>query len=177
MSVSSCRRSCTRAFMSAVKKRYALRPASFAAYIAVSACLMSPTPSSASTGNSATPIEHVSVGVWSASRNGAWNASRTRVSTAITSNDAGSGIEARQDHHELVAAQARDRVRFAHGSRQPLRDRLQELVARVVAERVVDALEVVEVEEQASDVRAVALRLREDLLQPLVEQRAVGQSR
>ena len=58
---------------------------------------------------------------------------------------------------------------------QPLRDRLQQLVAGVVAERVVDALEVVEVEEQARDLRAVALRLREDLLQPLVEQRPVRQ--
>ena len=85
-------------------------------------------------------------------------------------------VEARQDHDELVAAQPRDGVRLAHRAGQPLRDRLQQLVAGVVAQRVVDALEVVEVEEQARDVRAVALRLREDLLQPLVEQRPVRQS-
>ena len=85
------------------------------------------------------------------------------------------GIEPGQDQHELVAAEPRDGVRLAHRAGQPLRDRLQQLVAGIVAERVVDALEVVEIEEQAGDVRAVALRLREDLLQPLVQQRAVGQ--
>ena len=86
------------------------------------------------------------------------------------------GVEAGQHEHELVAAEARDRVRLAHRRREPLRDRLQQLVAGVVAERVVDALEVVEVEEQAGDLRGVALRLREDLLQPLVQQRAVRQA-
>ena len=84
-------------------------------------------------------------------------------------------IEPGQDHDELVAAEPRDRVGFAHRGREALRHRLQQLVARVVAERVVDALEVIEIEEQAGDVRAVALRLREDLLQPLVEQRPVRQ--
>ena len=42
-------------------------------------------------------------------------------------------VEARQHDDELVAAQARDRVALAHRAGQPLRDRLQQLVAGVVA--------------------------------------------
>ena len=87
------------------------------------------------------------------------------------------GVETRQDHHELVAAQARNGIGLADGRGEALGHRLQQLVAGIVAERVVDALEMVEVEEQARDVRGVALRLREDLLQPLVEERPVRQPR
>ena len=87
------------------------------------------------------------------------------------------GIEARKDDDEFVAAEPRDGVGFAHRGREPLRDRLQQLIARIVAQRVVDPLEVIEVEEQARDVRAVALRLREDLLQPLIEERPIRQAR
>jgi hypothetical protein len=85
-------------------------------------------------------------------------------------------IESRQDHDELVAAQPRHGVRLAHCGREPLRNRLQQLVAGIVTEGVVDPLEVIEIEEQARDVRAVSLRLGEDLLQPLVEQRSIRQS-
>ena len=85
-------------------------------------------------------------------------------------------IEAGQDHDELVAAEARDGVALAHRAGQPLRDRLQQLVAGIVAERVVDALEVIEVEEDARDLHAAALRLREDLPQARVKQAAVRQS-
>ena len=73
------------------------------------------------------------------------------------------GAETRQHEHEFIAAQPRDRVALAHGLHQPLRDRLQQLVAGVVTERIVDPLEVVEVEKQACDLRAVAQRLRENL--------------
>ena len=110
------------------------------------------------------------------SRNGARNDSRTRASTVIVSNVACAGSRPGRIDDELVAAEPRDGVGFAHRRGEPLRDRLQQLVAGVVAQRVVDALEMVEVEEEARDVRAVALRLREDLLQPLVEERPVRQS-
>ena len=85
------------------------------------------------------------------------------------------GIEPGQDHDELVAAEAREDVGLAHGPGEALRDRLQQQVAGIVAQRVVDALEVVEVEEQARDVVRVALRLRQHLPQLLVEQRPVRQ--
>ena len=49
---------------------------------------------------------------------------------------------------ELVAAEAGDQVRRANESGDPLRGRHEECVARSVPERVVDDLEVVEVDEQ-----------------------------
>ena len=55
---------------------------------------------------------------------------------------------------ELVAAEPRDRVRRPHGFAQPGGDLLQHLVARGVAEAVVDGLEIVEVEEDDGDARA-----------------------
>ena len=54
----------------------------------------------------------------------------------------------RQQQRELVAAQPRREVVAPDAALDPLRDRGQQPVARRVAERVVDDLEVVEVEEQ-----------------------------
>jgi hypothetical protein len=99
--------------------------------------------SCASAGYIATPIEQVSVGVWSASRNGARNTSRTRVSTVMSLERRRLGIEARQDHHELVAAAGRDGV----ASRTALLNRCESPAGAghgVVPERVVDPLEMVE---------------------------------
>ena len=59
-----------------------------------------------------------------------------------------------QQHHELVAAQARDGVLGAHRGAQALGDRAQHRVAGEVAERIVDRLEAVEVDEEH---RAAAL--------------------
>ena len=52
---------------------------------------------------------------------------------------------------ELVAAEARDRVGRAQARLEPRGDRLEELVACPVAERVVDGLEVVDVDEEDAD--------------------------
>ena len=49
---------------------------------------------------------------------------------------------------ELVAAEARDHVLAPHDAPQPGCDLDQDLVAHVVAERVVDVLEIVEVDER-----------------------------
>ena len=49
---------------------------------------------------------------------------------------------------ELVAAEAAHQVAVAHGAAQPAGERLQHAVADGVAERVVDHLEAVEVEEE-----------------------------
>ena len=62
-------------------------------------------------------------------------------------------VEAVEQHRELVAAEARDGVGRAHARAQALGDRDQQLVADRVAERVVDGLEVVEVDEQDGDGR------------------------
>ena len=42
-----------------------------------------------------------------------------------------------------------------------------------MAHRVVDALEIIEVEEETRDLRSIAQRLREDLAQSLVQQRSI----
>lgn len=51
-------------------------------------------------------------------------------------------------HHELVAADPRDHRRLLRAGLQPLGEHLDELVARAVAQVVVDGLEPVEVEEE-----------------------------
>ena len=85
-------------------------------------------------------------------------------------------VEVLDDHHELVAAQARQQVGLAQRARQRGRHALQELVADAMAERVVDVLEAVEVDEQHADAMAAALGLRDRLRQALVQQQPVGQA-
>ena len=82
-----------------------------------------------------------------------------------------------QHHREFVSAHARHGVRFAHRAAQVLRHLLQELVAHVMAQAVVDELEAVEVEEHDGH-RAAAPppRHRERLLETVPEQNAVGQA-
>ena len=57
-------------------------------------------------------------------------------------------VEVLQDDHELVATPSAEGVARAHGVAEPLPHGLQDLVADVVRQRVVDPLEVVEVHEQ-----------------------------
>ncbi len=73
---------------------------------------------------------------------------------------------------ELVAAEARDRVRAAHGSTDRVADRGQQLVPGLVAERVVHRLEVVEVHEQDGHLLGSAA---EGVPEPVVEEGAVRQ--
>ena len=77
---------------------------------------------------------------------------------------------------ELVAAQPRDHVGVADGAAQQAADGDQELVAGVVAEGVVDLLEVVEVEQQQRAARAVAPAPLEVALELGVEAAPVGQA-
>ena len=56
-----------------------------------------------------------------------------------------------QQHRELVAAEPREHVAAPQRAAQPLGDVAQEPVAVVVAERVVDLLEPVEVDQQQAD--------------------------
>jgi len=68
--------------------------------------------------------------------------------------------EARDHDHELVAAHARDGVASRTHTRCGCH-RLQQPVAELVPERVVDGLEVVEVDEEHGELGAVAMRLRD----------------
>ena len=78
---------------------------------------------------------------------------------------------------ELVAAEAGDDVPRPQVGPQPRRDRPQQLVAGVVAEAVVDQLEVVEVEEEDSDRRAGDRRPPQRVGQRLDEAGPVRQPR
>ena len=80
-----------------------------------------------------------------------------------------------QEHRELVAAEARQRVAAAHHLAQADGDLLEQAVARVVPERVVDLLEAVEVDQQQRGRLAAALGGRQRVRHAVVEQRAVGQ--
>ena len=80
-----------------------------------------------------------------------------------------------EQHHELVPAEAADGIAFAQASAQPFRDFLEHAVAGFVAERVVDVLEAVEVDEQDRQLHAVPPRLGECVAEALTEHAAVGQ--
>ncbi|PMQ09809.1 hypothetical protein JaAD80_25430 [Janthinobacterium sp. AD80] len=86
-------------------------------------------------------------------------------------------VEVGQDHREFIAAQARHRVRLAHAHADAPRRLDQQDVALVVAEGIVDFLEVVEVDEQDGHAAGIAAPLRQRLAQPLVEHAAVRQLR
>jgi hypothetical protein len=80
-----------------------------------------------------------------------------------------------QQQHELVAAVPREQAHGANTVLQPARDRAQQLVAGRVAERVVDRLEVVQVEVEQRDRRAGAAGAGDRVLEALFEQRTVGE--
>src|SRR3546814_964446 len=78
--------------------------------------------------------------------------------------------------HELVAAEATDRVDPPQRALEAPRDGHQQLVADAVAEGVVDRLEVVEVEEHGGHRGAVALGSTEQLLSSVADQGPVRQA-
>ena len=84
-------------------------------------------------------------------------------------------VELLAHDEELVAAQPRDGVGRAHRVVQPRRERDQQVVARLVAQRVVDELELVEVGEQHGDRAAVAPAAGERALEAVERERAVRQ--
>ena len=79
-------------------------------------------------------------------------------------------------HHELIAAEARERVLGAQQLRQPPRHLDEHAIAAVVAEAVVDRLEVVDVDEEDRHLPARRpLQALERHPEAVEEQRAVGQ--
>ncbi len=84
-------------------------------------------------------------------------------------------VGGRQHHRELIAAEPRDRIGRAQRVAQARRHFLQHLIAGVMPERVVDLLEAIEIEQQHGEALVIAMRAQDRLLQPIEEQRAVGQ--
>ncbi|MGY2939147.1 hypothetical protein ACVWZ6_008749 [Bradyrhizobium sp. GM6.1] len=70
-----------------------------------------------------------------------------------------------EDHYELVAAEPRHHVACAQGTTQPVGHFEQEQVAGLVAQRIIDDLETIEVDEQHRKALIVALRLVDRLMQ------------
>ena len=80
------------------------------------------------------------------------------------------------DDGELVAAEAGHQIVAAHDVAQPLGDVEDELVADVMAERVVDVLEVIEVDVEHRRGRAAGAHFVDHGFEPLAEIDAVGQA-
>ena len=81
-----------------------------------------------------------------------------------------------QQHDEFVATHAGHRIGASRHATDAPRDLLQELIARMMAERVVDDFKAVQVEHRERKGPAVALRMGECLCQPIIQQDAVGQA-
>ena len=74
---------------------------------------------------------------------------------------------------ELIAAEARDEVLGPDRLAQPIRDALEEFVADQMSQRIVDALELVDVD--VEDRELGALGLQQQFLRVALEQRPVRQ--
>ncbi len=81
--------------------------------------------------------------------------------------------DVRQQQSELVATEARDAVRLTQPGAQAPADLLQQQVAVVMPEGVVDLLEAVEVEDHQRDTCSIAPRRQDRLLGPVVEEASV----
>ena len=79
------------------------------------------------------------------------------------------------DDGELVAAQPRHDIGAAIDGQQLLGHKAQQRVAGGVPQRIVDVLEMIEIDDQQPDLAAALLGLRHSLRKPYLEQRAVGQ--
>ena len=83
-------------------------------------------------------------------------------------------VDVGEQHSELVAALARQRVAGTQATTDALGEFLQQDVAFLMAVGVVDQLEAIDVEEHDADALVPALGLRHRQLQTVSEKRAVG---
>ena len=83
-------------------------------------------------------------------------------------------LELGQQHGEFVAAHARHGVGLAHAALNPARRLHQQQVAKIMAQGVVDFLEVVQVNEQNRQFTTTTPALADVPLQPVAQHAAVG---
>ena len=138
-------------------------PAALAVYIATSALRSSTSAVSSARLVAAIPMLAPTAISWPPIWNGTCRASMIRWATASERSRFGR-IE--EQHRELVATEPRSQVVGADAAVDALGDDPQEAVAGPVAQRVVDDLEVVEVEEQDDGIEPglAGAQLRIDLL-------------
>ena len=84
-------------------------------------------------------------------------------------------VGAEQQQHELVAAEPGHGVALAQGLHEAVGDALDDLVAGLQAQEIVDQLEAVEIDQHHGQQLSRPLRPLDRLRQPVVEQQAVGQ--
>ena len=106
-----------------------------------------------------------------------WRAGGHAGTYALGDGAGGLLIAAREDEHELVPAVPRHLVVWPHLGAQRVRDASQQLVAGGMAELVVDALEVVEVDQHAAQGLVVARRAGDLLPHPHLHRAVVEQPR
>ena len=142
------------------------RPCDLAEYIAVSACLMSSSDVCPSPGKIATPSDGVTEIVRpSASTGASMTVSSCAATSATWRRDSMPGSSTMNSSPPKRAT----RSVGAQVGGDAIGQRLQQRVADQVAERIVDALEVVEVDEQQRQRLAVLARRRHQALELLVE--------
>ena len=150
---------------------YCALPDAFARYIATSAARRR----SSATVPSAIPTLALTKTSRPSSSNGVCSAATIRSAASTADRGAGDLLD---QHGELVPSQPRDREAGRERIAEPHADAAQERVAGGVPERVVDALEVVEVEEEHCDLRTRLLAAEDErVLDAVREQRAVREPR
>ena len=138
----------------------------------MSAFLVSVSMSAPSAGYIAIPIDAVVWHSWPLSCSGWLSTDSSSPATLLDLAPFGSFF---QNDHELVAAEPRHHVARTQRAPQPAADLHQQHVAGVVAQRIVDDLEPVEIDEQQRKPPLVALGGIDRLPQHAVEHLAVGQ--
>ena len=86
----------------------------------------------------------------------------------------GGAVRFGQQHNEFVTALTCHRIVFTQASGEPQRGFAQQCVAGMVAERIVDIFEAVQIDKQHRQRFAFAVRGGQHLLQPVVQQGAIG---
>ncbi len=100
-----------------------------------------------------------------------WRRSRFETCTASAS------VRVREHHHEFLAADARDEVFFAHHLARDVGERAQHFVTLFVAEEVVHAFEVVEIDVTQRKCERAAIGQRLLAIQVFHQLTAVVQTR
>jgi hypothetical protein len=102
--------------------------------------------------------------------------SGTSITRTIFSHHVVALHDVTQDHGEFVARVTRDGVRRAHAAAQAFGHRHQHRVADGMAERIVDVLEAIQIDEQHREHFAGAVRFLDRELESIVEQQTVRQT-
>jgi hypothetical protein len=84
-------------------------------------------------------------------------------------------LQRKLHHGKFVAAEPRDHVGIAQALPEPLRYGPEKLIADRMAECIVDAFEMIEIEAVNGEAFTVPVHSRQQFLEPLMEQHAVRQ--